>query len=300
MSKSLDRLTLLETFVRIVEAGSVSAAARDLGLSQPSASRQLAELEARFKSQLVVRTTHDLSLTPTGAELLTDVRQLLDQWEALQEKYLNTEGEVRGQLKIVAPVALGQQCLTESALGFQQHYPQVALSWQLQDGNIRFAEAGCDCWFKIGPVTDSTLVVDSLGTVERLAVATPKLLAAVPTSPRELETLPWISLVPFEGDRIPLSHPSGQSVTLSPAIRLATNNIFALKQAVLAGAGAAILPKWFIQNALQTGELIDILPEWRAPSLTVNVAYRRGRHQPLRLRRFIEWVTADISSLFDE
>ncbi|MEO0352958.1 MAG: LysR family transcriptional regulator [Cyanobacteria bacterium P01_A01_bin.15] len=82
MSKSLDRLTLLDTFVRIADAGSISAAARDLGLSQPSASRQLAELESRFKTQLMRRTTHDLSLSAAGAELLADARQLLDQWEA--------------------------------------------------------------------------------------------------------------------------------------------------------------------------------------------------------------------------
>ena len=96
MSKSLDRLSLLQTFVRIADAGSISAAARDLGLSQPSVSRQLAELESRFKAQLMRRTTHDLSLTTAGAELLADARRLLDEWEALEEKHLEAE-DARGE-----------------------------------------------------------------------------------------------------------------------------------------------------------------------------------------------------------
>ena len=123
MSKSIGRLTLLETFVRIAEAGSISAAARNLGLSQPSVSRQLSELELRFKSQLMRRTTHDLSLTAAGAELLADARQLLDEWEALEEKHLDAEDTMRGKLKVVAPVALGQLHLLEAALRFQQQTP---------------------------------------------------------------------------------------------------------------------------------------------------------------------------------
>ncbi|MEO0887430.1 MAG: LysR family transcriptional regulator, partial [Cyanobacteria bacterium J06648_10] len=142
MSKSLDRLTLLETFIRIADAGSISAAARDLGLSQPSVSRQLAELESRFKAQLMRRTTHELSLTEAGAQLLSDARQLLDDWEALEEKHLDSGETLRGRLRVVAPVALGQLHLIDIALQFQQQHPLISLSWQLQDDDIRFAEAG--------------------------------------------------------------------------------------------------------------------------------------------------------------
>ena len=175
MSKSLDRLSLLETFVRIADAGSISAAARDLGLSQPSVSRQLAELESRFKSQLMRRTTHDLSLTAAGAELLADARQLLDEWEALEEKHLDAEETMRGQLKVVVPVAFGQLHLLDAVIQFQKQYPDISVSWQLVDGDIRFAEVGCDCWVKIGAVSDRSLIVEPLGQVERMVVAAPEL-----------------------------------------------------------------------------------------------------------------------------
>lgn len=149
MSKSLDRLTLLDTFVRIAESGSISAAARDLGLSQPSVSRQLAELESRFQAQLMTRTTHTLSLTTAGSELLADARRLLDSWETIEERYIASKTGIRGSLKVVAPVALGQLQLGDIVLQFQQQHPLLSLSWHLEDNNIRFAETGCDCCLEL-------------------------------------------------------------------------------------------------------------------------------------------------------
>lgn len=289
MSKSLDRLSLLQTFVRIADAGSISAAARNMGLSQPSVSRQLAELESRFQSQLMHRTTHDLSLTQVGVELLADARQLLDEWEALEEKYLDTEDALRGTLKVIAPVALGQLHLLDIALQFQDQHPSISLSWQLEDHDIRFAEVGCDCWIKIGTVPDDSLAVESLGQVERMVVAAPKLLEAHQRVrvPADLEKLPCIALEPFEGGQIPLMNSKGKTVSVRPPARMATNNIFALRRATLAGLGISVMPRWFIEDELKSKQLVDALPQWRAPKLDINVASLPGRHQPRRLRSLL-------------
>ena len=296
MSKSLDRLSLLQTFVRIADAGSISAAARTMGLSQPSVSRQLAELESRFKAQLMRRTTHDLSLTEAGAELLADARQLLDEWEALEEKYLDDEGTLRGKLKVIAPLALGQLYLLDIALQFQRQHPSIALSWQLEDQPIRFAEVGCDCWVKIGPIPDDSLIVEPLGHVERMVVGTPELLRAHGKlkKPTDLEKLPCVALEPFEGGRIPLKNAQGKTVTILPSIRMTTNNIFALRKATLAGLGLAVMPHWFIEDELQSQQLIDLLPQWRAPELTIHVASLPGRYRPRRLLSFLEVLRAAI------
>ncbi|MEM7586648.1 MAG: LysR family transcriptional regulator [Acidobacteriota bacterium] len=299
MSRPLDRLTLLQTFVRIADAGSISAAARDLGLSQPSASRQLAELETRLKSQLVRRTTHSLALTAAGTELLADARRLLDEWESIEEKHLAAEDTLQGRLSVVAPVALGQLHLARIAAEFQLEYPRVSLSWQLEDRPIRFAEVGCDCWIKVGSVPDESLVVKRLGRVERLVVAAPRALegAAVPETPRDAGTRPWLALGPFEGGRLPLQHQDGSRVTLRPPVRMTTNNIFALREATLMGLGLAVLPRWFIDGELESGQLIDVLPQWRAPSLLVHLAFLPGRHQPRRLRIFLDMMLEAIPKI---
>lgn len=299
MSKPLDRLALLETFVRIADAGSISAAARDLGLSQPSVSRQLAELEARFRVQLMRRTTHSLALTAAGAALLADARRLLDDWDVLEEQHIESGEALRGKLKIVAPIALGQLHLVDIAVQFQQQYPLILLSWQLQDEPIRFAEVGCDCWIKIGAVPNDSLLIEPLGQVERLVVASPALLQThrPPKTPKALATLPCVALSPFEGGQIPLTHSTGKTVVISPTVKMVTNNIFALRQATLAGVGISVLPRWFITNELEDQQLIDLLPGWRAPQLTIHMASRRDRHQPRRLRRFLDTIKAAVPQI---
>lgn len=289
MSKPLDRLTLLETFARISDRGSISGAARDLGLSQASASRQLKELEDRLGVQLVRRTTHSLALTLAGQELLRDARALLADWGALEDRHGVSHGLARGPLKVVAPIALGQRYLVDLALDFQAEYPDVSLTWRLDDDPIRFAEVGCDCWIKVGPVPDESLIVREMGTVERLLVCSADLAAGYQHErPRDLAGLPFAALEPFEGDRIALGNRRNQRAEIKPSVRFTTNNIFALYRAALRGIGAAILPEWFVADDLAAGRLVNLLPQWQAAALPINAAFLPARHQPKRLTRFLE------------
>ena len=298
MSKPLDRLTLLETFVRIADSGSISAAARELGLSQPSASRQLAELEQRLKTQLVRRNTHSLSLTQSGIELLVDAKSLIDSWERLEEKYLQSEEVVKGKLKVIAPVAIGQLQLADLVWRFQSTYPQVEVSWQLEDRPIKFTEEGADCWIKIGSIPDDTLVSKPIGSVERLLVGSRKYLEGKTyRTPSQVEKLDMLVLEPFEGKVIPISTKSGKTLKIKPKPKTTTNNIFALKAAVMNGLGIAVLPKWFISDDLVAGDLIDVLPRWRAPKLKINIGFLPGRHRPKRLQCFVEMLEKEFSNI---
>lgn len=291
-------MSLLETFVRIADTGSISAAARDIGLSQPSASRQLAELESRLKTQLVRRTTHSLALTDAGADLLADARVLLDSWDSLEEKHSAGETEISGKLKVVAPIALGQMHLARIVWQFQRDHPGVTISWQLEDQPIRFAEVGCDCWVKIGPVPDETLIVRCLGRVERLLVASREFVAehSLPTTPKQAEKLPLVALEPFEGGQIPL-YQGKRVMTIQPDARVRTNNIFALKEATQMGLGMAVMPNWFIADELRAGKLVNLLPKWQAPSLDIHVAYLPGRHRTLRLKAFLDLLETMIPGI---
>lgn len=298
MTRSADRLTLLTTFARIAERGSISAAARDLGLSQASASRQLADLERRLGVQLIQRSTHALSLTEAGNDCLGEARALLDGWESLAERYASETSDVRGKLKIVAPVALGQRDLAEAALRFQATHPSVTITWLLDDAPIRFAEIGCDLWIKVGRVPDDSLVVRPLGSVERLVVAAPELLnGRRMKEPGDLDDLPCAALEPFEGGAIPLESRNGRRQTIRAQVALTTNNIFAAHKAACLGIGYAVMPRWFIADDLAAGRLVDVLPRWRAPALTINAAYLPARRQTKRLRLFVEHVSAAIGAM---
>ncbi|MEL7470791.1 MAG: LysR family transcriptional regulator [Pseudomonadota bacterium] len=298
MSKPLDRLTLLETFTRISDRGSISAAARDLDLSQASASRQLRELETRLGSQLIRRTTHSLALTPAGQAALADARVLISGWEAFEERHAATDGSIRGPLKIVAPVALGQTFLTDIAVRFQLDHPGVTLEWELEDEPIRFAERGCDCWIKVGVVPDDSLIVRRLGRVERLVVASSDLAAARGvTAPGQLQDLPFIALAPYEGGNLMLSHADGSSVRVPLDPVMTTNNIVSILATVRMGAGAAIMPRWFVADDLASGRLIDVLPNWRAAELDISVAFLPSPHQPRRLTAFLDALDKGIKQI---
>lgn len=289
MSKPLDRLALLETFARIADRGTISGAARDLGMSQGSASRQLKDLEERLGVQLVRRTTHSLALTEAGLEVLADARELIARWDALEEQHAPDADILRGPLRVVAPVALGQLYLADIAIGFQAANPNVTVSWRLEDEMIRFAEIGCDCWVKVGPIPDETLIVRRLGRVERLIVGAPSVAEQLEeATPDGAHGLPFVTLTPFEGAKIRLTRSDGERCDLEVTASLSTNNIMSLKRAVLSGLGAAVLPRWLAAEDMESGDLVDLLPDWRAAELDVNLAYLPARRQPRRLSAFVE------------
>jgi len=297
MTRALDRLTLLGTFVRIAERGSISAAARDLGLSQASASRQLADLEERLGTQLIIRSTHHLSLTKAGERCLGDARLLLAEWEGFSESFAGEADRMAGPLKIVAPVALGQTVALDSAIAFQAAHPDVVLDWILEDAPIRFAEVGCDLWLRVGAVPDETLIVQPLAEVQRIIVAAPGLAGTVDGDLDALADLPCAALRPFEGGRLPLTGPSGEAARLDARVSFASNNIATTKRVALAGGGYAILPRWLVAGELEAGTLIEPLPGWRAGSLTINAAFAPARRQTRRLRLFIDAMKDGLAGL---
>ena len=287
MSTRFDRLALLETFVRIAERQSLSGAARDLGTSQPSISRQLAALEGRLGVVLVRRTTHDVTLTPDGLALLADARRMLGEWEAIEDRH-GEDDALKGTIRVIAPVALGQSLLIKAAAQFMKDHPGITIDWRLRDDTIRFAEEGCDCWLKIGLVPDETLVVRELARVERLVVGTPDCLAD--HEGENLDAMPWLTLGSFEGNRIELFDESETPQTFSVTPRMASDNIFAVYEAVMQGVGIAIMPRWFVESDLDGGRLVDVKPALRAARLPVNLALAAGTKRPVRLAQFCNAV----------
>ncbi|MEM9761679.1 MAG: LysR family transcriptional regulator [Pseudomonadota bacterium] len=299
MSQPTDRLTLLTTFTRIAERGSISAAARDLGLSQASASRQLAALEERLGARLIIRTTHDLSLTEAGRACLLDARSILSGWEALTERVdEGSDVTPRGRITVVAPVALGQLALAKNAADFLAIHPGVSLRWLLDDRPVRMAEVGADLWLKVGDVPDDTLVVRALGQIERLVVATAELLAnGTLAHPTALESIPMIAIEPFEAARVPLVDQTGRKALVAARAAFSTDNIVAARAAVISGAGWAVLPRWFVNDELASGHLVDVLPSWRAPTLTLNAALLPATRRPRRVTALTDHFAASVAAI---
>jgi DNA-binding transcriptional LysR family regulator len=287
----VDRILLMQTFVRIVEAGSLSGAAAQLGATQPTVSRRLQALEQWFGVRLLQRSTHSMKLTEDGQRCYERAKELLMAWEAFEADLRGVGDEPEGTLRVVAPHAFGQQLLVEPLVRYLQQYPGVSIEWLLQDDTRSMVAEGVDCAIQVGEVSDPSAVAIKLSEVKRIVVAAPGLLATrqFPVEPAALEGLPWLAFSTYYRSEVTLLHSAtGQAQRLSIKPRMSTDSLYALRSAALLGLGLAVISVWVVNDDLASGRLVQVLPQWSAPPLPVFLAYRHANFYPARLRRFVE------------
>src|SRR4051812_16136517 len=207
---SFDRIALLQTFVRIVEAGSFSAAAPLLGASQPTISRRLRTLEESLGVQLLQRSTHAMRLTLDGERCYERARVLLADWSAFEAEVGKAGAEPEGHLRVAVPHAFGQDKFVAPLAAFLHAHPRVSVEWLLVDDVSDALSRGIDCAIQVGDPTDPSVVAVRLAEVKRVLVAAPSLLAggAVPQDPEALAALPWLALRTYYRDELRLTNPS--------------------------------------------------------------------------------------------
>lgn len=296
-----DRIALLETFVRIVEAGNLSAAAAQLGSTQPTVSRRLQQLERMLGVRLLQRSTHQMALTDDGARCYERAKDLLAGWQMLESDVRGADDQPSGHLRVVAPHAFGQQQLIGPVADYLQRYPRMTVEWLLHDRMPDFIGEGIDCAIRVGEVGDPSVIALRLAEVPRIAVASPALLGGrpVPAHASELADLPWLALRTFYRDEVTLTHAdTGEAVTFPIRPRLSTDGLQAIRNAALRGLGAAIGSQWALVEDLAAGRLVHLAPDWRAAPLPVHLVYPPARHQPARLRRFIEAMRVAVPIAF--
>ncbi len=290
---SVDRIELMQTFIRIVESGSLSAAAAQLGTTQPTISRRLQALEQRLGLKLILRTTHALKLTDDGERCYAQARQLLATWHALEDELTGASDDPIGTLRVRAPHAFGQDQLIEPLVKYLHRYPRLTVDWMLNDRTPDFISENVDCAIQVGAPSDPSIVAVLLAEVPRFVVASPALLAAHPPVEKveQLADLPWLALTSFYRNELALQRISdGQPVNLALAPRLASDSLYAVRKAALMGMGAAALSSWVVQEDLANGDLVQLMPEWQAPPLPVWLTYPWASYYPARLRHFFAMI----------
>jgi len=290
--KTLDRFEFMRLFVRIAETGSLSAAAQSVGVSQPTASRQLKQLEALLGVQLIRRSTHDLALTDAGNRFLEDARTMLADWETSIDTLRDEREELKGLIRVAVPVALGQTILATIASRFLVRHPAVTIDWRLIDEPGDLAVGGYDLWIRAGPVRQLGLIVRHLWRIDRTIVAAPG--TPIVAHPRALEPLPSVVLFTFVPDEVPLTGPRDRKAVLKVRPAFNTDNIYAAIVAVREGVGYGILPFWAVQDDLDSGRLIELCPEWHPPHLMLSVAYPPSRYRPVRISAFVNHLRMEL------
>jgi len=292
-SERIDRVELMRTFVRIIETGSLSAAAVQMATTQATVSRRLQSLETLLGVRLILRTTHAMKLTDDGERCYQHARRVIDSWHALEDEVGQTEDEPVGVLRVRAPHAFGQEQLLEPLTAFLLRYPRLNVEWMLNDRSADFLSDNIDCAIRVGAEIDPATVSVLLAEVPRSIVASPALLAryASVEKPEDLSALPWVALNTFYRQHVELFHagaPQPLRVAISP--RLSTDSLYVARKSALTGLGVAVVSSWTVEDDIREGRLVHLLPDWQPAALPVHLVYPWSRYYPARLRRFLEMM----------
>src|SRR5882672_6368696 len=287
-----DALTEMSIFSRVVAAGSLSEAARELGLSPAVVSRRLAALEARLGVRLVNRTTRSLRLTDEGATYYDTCARLLAEIEEADATVAAGRVEPRGALKVALPAAFGHLHVSPLIPRFAARYPNVQLALSLSDRAVNVIEEGFDLAVRIADLADSSLAARKLAPNRRVVCASPDYLRrhGVPQTPQDLAGHNCLTTSDFTMTW-DYKDPEGKSGAVRVSGRYACDNWEVLREWALAGLGVALKSTWDVRRHLEDGSLVPLCPGYTfGTDVAIYAVYPHRRFLPAKTRAFIEFL----------
>ena len=287
----MDRLRDMEIFVRVVETGSFSAAARDLALGQPAVSKTIAALEERLGARLLVRSTRQLSATDAGMAFYERAARAIAEVNEAEAAAQGVGAGLEGRLRISLPVTFGRLHVVPQLGAFLDAHPKVRLELVMDDRMVDLVAENIDAALRLGTLTDSALQARKLAQADRVAVASPAYLArkGVPSTPADLLEHHGIIYGQNAGGQEWVVRRGTSEIALRLQTRLTFSAAEGVREAVLAGQGFAIASRWLFAPELATGEVIPVLQDWGLPPMELWVIYPSGRLTSSKARAFIEW-----------
>lgn len=295
----MDRLREIEMFVRVIESGSFSAAARDLNMGQPAVSKTIASLEERLGVRLLTRSTRKLSPTEAGTAFYERAIRAIGEANEAEAAAQGAGAGLEGRLRISAPVTFSRLHLVPKLGSFLDAHPKVQLELVMDDRVVDLVAESIDAALRIGVLTDSALKARKLAQAERLVVASPAYLArrGVPRTPADLLEHDGIIYGQSSGGQEWLFRRGTSETSVYLRTRLKLSAAEGVREAVLAGQGFAIASRWMFTPELKSGEVVSILEEWTLPPIDLWVIYPSGRLTSAKARAFIKWFEKIITQV---
>nr|WP_319248927.1 LysR family transcriptional regulator [uncultured Celeribacter sp.] len=292
----MDLLDGVRAFVATAETGSFTAAADRLGISNRLTSKYVAELEERLGVRLLQRTTRKVGLTASGEELLARAPALLDDLDAMFGAVTEDTRGYSGTLRISAPVTFGETYVKDLLSRFAEPHPDLVIDLRLNDRYVDLAADGIDLAFRIGRPDVSALKARKLGEIHALLVAAPAYLAQH-GAPADLSALAAHACIVDTNRRTPSRWgflQDGEEVTVQVPSRFMVNSARVARDLAVAGQGVAYCPRFVLGDDLETGRLVELLPEQARPSHPISAVYLEGRTLPRKVRALIDFAVKDM------
>lgn len=299
----MDTVAGMRTFTRVVDAGSFSAAARQLGAAPSSVSRQIRDLEEELGARLFHRTTRKLSLTGAGRLYYERAAKILIEVDEAKLAVAQTDGTPSGILRLTVPASVGRLHIAPALQGFHDRFPAVQVALAVTDRVVDLVEEGFDLAIRVGPQRDSSLIARKIGSARRVVCGSPSYLgkAGTPKVPADLANHNCLTFRSHPGSNLwRFRGPQGASeVRVSGS--LFANNGEALCAAAVAGLGLILLPEWLVGIEMRRDELREVLPEFQVvPEATPLYAlYPHQRHLPPKVRAFIDFLVERFAARYE-
>ena len=299
------KLELIATFVRVVETGSFTAVAEELGSTQPTISRQVGALEKLLNARLLQRTTRALTLTAEGRAYYERALAVLDAVEEADASVRPGASEVSGTLRVAASLAFGRLHILPRLRRFHESWPEVRTELVLGDRSVNLVEERVDVAIRIGAIGDESLVARRIGETRRVAVASPDYLEGRerPRHPRDLAAHECVVLASSDsaaglwtfreaGEGVA----AGEPIDVRVSGRLAIDASGAVPEAVLGGFGIALTPTWQWRDEIAEGRLVRLLERFEPEPMPIHAAYASRRMVPQRVRAFIDFLAREFAA----
>ncbi|POT55538.1 LysR family transcriptional regulator [Citrobacter amalonaticus] len=299
----MDKIHAMQLFIRVAELESFSRAADTLGLPKGSVSRQIQALENHLGIQLLHRTTRRVQLTQDGMVYYERAKDLLSNLDELDGLFQHEPTSVSGKLRVDMPVSVAKNLVIPRLPAFLQQYPGIELELSSSDRLVDIIREGFDCVVRIGTLKDSGLIARPLGKLSVINCASPTYLTrfGYPESPDDLASHAVVHYSLNLGTR-----PEGFEIATPEGIQwvktggmLTVNSTETYHAACLAGLGIIQVPRVGVRDALRAGDLIEVLPQYRASPMPVSLLYPHRRNLSRRVHLFMEWLTGVMKNYVD-
>jgi len=292
----MDKLKAMATFVRIADAGTLTAAAKAGQASLPAVVRSLAALESHLGVRLFNRTTRRITLTAEGRQYLERCRAVLTAVADAESELTADAAQPTGPLVITAPALFGQMYVAPAVTRFVQRYDKVRVKLLLVDRVVNLLDEGVDVAVRIGPLNDSTLVAQTVGALRRPVVVSPAYLEAhgEPTHPDDLRRANCVLFTSNPGGAWTF-HDGTRQFQVPVSGNLAFNMAIPAAEACVAGLGFGMFIEYQVAPHLAAGTLRTVLEAYEPPPRPINIVYPHARGLPARTRAFVAWMKDELA-----
>lgn len=294
----MDQLIAMRTFVKVVQTGNFSAAAREQNSSQANVSKRVAALESLLGVKLLTRTSRELSLTAMGSEYYEKCLAILAELDEADAAVRSEIASPKGTLKIAAPIALARLVLAPLIKSFIEQYPEIKIDMAANDAQVDLIAQGIDIAIRATKLEDSSLVARHLFDNPMLLLASPDYLEqwGTPAAPEDLKQHNCIVYSLLNAINVWRFCQDDKAFSVAVKGNFQSSNGDTNLEVALTGLGIVQLPIWMVDEHLKSGRLTQILTDYKADSIPLNAIYPQNRYVPLKVRCFVDFLKTELAN----